>query len=207
MSSGDQSEEPWVRMSDPKIPEKIRVRDFKIGQFHGKPKAKKSRTEVSLQRNLFTSQVVTITRSRKDKSIVRIFAYEMPLGYSRNWCVDLVGYDQNHNLYLIELKRGKSAEKLDKVVGQINRYADIVNRPEVKAVIESEFRSMYHFPAGFMFGRTIKKVILAPRKFFQGKKQQLLKEADGIECLFIKTEKVLKWPIKNVDLRVWRPTR
>src|SRR3989338_844876 len=145
-------------MSNLLIYPKARTENFKIGQFHGKPGASISSSEVGLQRNLFSSQVVEVIRSRNraKNSLIRLFAYELPLGFHRDWCVDLVGYDQKHDFYFIEQKKGGSHEDINDVVDQVNRYAEIVNRQDVREGIEAEFRRMYHFPLGYKF-KSVKK--------------------------------------------------
>jgi hypothetical protein len=192
-------------MSNLSVSSQARTRDFKIGQIHGKPSTSESSSEVVFQRNLFSSQVVHVIRSR-DKaknSLMRLFAYELPLGFYRDWCVDLAGYDQNRDLYLIELKRGSSSEDINDVIDQVNRYAEIVSRLDVKEGIEDEFRRMYHLPPDYKF-KSIKKVILSEKIFFQNQRYALEKCADGIEFLFIETDCVLKSPAQGVRLRVWK---
>ena len=44
----------------------------------------------------------------------------------RGECVDLIGYDENCNLYLIELKKMNSSERMAGIIDQINDYADAV---------------------------------------------------------------------------------
>ena len=93
-------------MTKSKTPSPIRKEDFKIGKWHGVHNAQKRGRERDVQRQMFNCQVMQVIRSRnqKNNSFIRLIAYEMPLGHQRGECVDLVGYDRNRDLYLIELK-------------------------------------------------------------------------------------------------------
>ena len=146
--------------------ENYRKSDFKLGALHGKVSPTKVASEAAIQRKLFLSQSIKIVRSSLESrnTCIRLIAYEMPLGYHRDLCVDLVGYDADHNLYLIELKAGTSSEKLPQVMDQIGKYACIVK--EIKGYIEKDFEKTFYFPLKI---KDIKKVILAPRKFYDKK--------------------------------------
>ena len=137
--------------------------DFKLGVLHGKVNPQKDDSEAKIQRNVFLSQVIRIRRANDESknTVIRLFAYEMPLGYSRDLCVDLVGYDAERNIYLIELKKGSSSENLDKVIYQINNYGKIVKK--IKRLIEIDFKNTFYIPIKF---KNIKKLIIAPREFY-----------------------------------------
>ena len=79
-----------------------------------------------------------------------------------------MGYDENHNLYVIELKKKESNEKIEKVIEQINDYADSVGK--ILPHIEKEFKEAFFFPIKFS---SIKKMIIAPREFYKGQKYLL----------------------------------
>jgi hypothetical protein len=128
---------------------KLRKCDFKLGSIHGKINPKEESSEAMTQRNVYLSQSIKIKRSNDDKknSIIRLFAYEMPLGLGRDNCVDLVGYDVKHNLYLIELKKGSSAETLPKVIDQVNGYANKVAK--ILKYIEEDFEKTFYLKLKF----------------------------------------------------------
>ena len=161
---------------------KLRKSDFKLGSIHGKISPKEKNSEAMIQRNVYLSQCIKIKRSNDDKknSLIRLFAYEMPLGSGRDNCVDLVGYDVNHNLYLIELKKGSSAEALSKVIDQINGYANKV--AEIREHIEEDFEKTFYLNLKF---KKIKKLILAPREFYKGNKRNDYSD-DTIEYLYFR---------------------
>ena len=141
----------------------LRKSDFKLGSIHGKINPQKEDSEALIQRSVYLSQSIKIKRSNDDKknSLIRLFAYEMPLGTGRDNCVDLVGYDEQHNLYLMELKKGSSTETLSKVIGQINDYEKRVTK--IMEYIEDDFKKTFFLELKF---REIRKIILAPREFY-----------------------------------------
>jgi len=75
-----------------------------------------------------------------------LVGYEVPLLGStfKGNCMDLLGYDKDHNPYIFELKVDLSNKKLDKIVTQINDYADkfII----VHDAIEDELQRKLHIP-------------------------------------------------------------
>lgn len=147
-----------------------RKKDFQLGCLHGKLQAADKRSEAHIQRTIFLSQRIRVWRTMTCKPIIRIFGYEVPLeNYGRGRCIDLMGYDGEHNLYVIELKKKESAENMDKVIKQVNDYAESVN--SIRSYIEKEFVETYFFPIKF---KSIKKMIIAPREFYKGKKGQMI---------------------------------
>jgi hypothetical protein len=144
----------------------VRKKDFRLGCLHGKLKAEDRRSEAHIQRTVFLSQRIKVWRKKDFAPIIRLFAYEMPLEkYMRGRCIDLMGYDDNHNLYIIELKKKESGEKIERIIKQINDYAETVKI--IQAYIEQEFEKAFFFPIKFV---SIKKMILASREFYAGKK-------------------------------------
>ena len=129
-----------------------------------------------------------IKRSNDDtkNSLVRLFAYEMPLGYGRDECVDLVGYDAEYNLYLIELKKGSSTEDLSKVINQISGYAKKVD--EILKYIEDDFEKTFFFK--LKFGE-IRRIILAPREFYEGKTSNDYSDSE-IEYLYFRDKDIIE---------------
>lgn len=152
----------------------LRTKDFRLGCFHGKPVAEKHDSEAHIQRVLFLNKGLLIVRSKTNISEINLFGYEIPLeqGSSRGKCVDLMGYDQKHNLYLIELKKGKTSEKMPKIIEQINAYA--VSLREILLCIEVEFEKAFFLPIKF---HSIKKVVLAPREFYTKERKRELTDA------------------------------
>jgi hypothetical protein len=90
----------------------LRKRDFKLGQIHGRLQAVSNKSEAHIQRTVFLSQRIKIWKKRNETTVVRIFGYEMPLktGCTRGECIDLIGYDKDHNLYLSLKRRNHKKE-------------------------------------------------------------------------------------------------
>ena len=148
----------------------LRKSDFKLGQLHGRLQAASSKSEARIQRTVFLSQKLKIWRKRNEATVVRIFGYEMPLktGCTRGECIDLVGYDKDYSLYLIELKKKESQEKIADIIEQLNGYETSVK--QILSNIEEEFENEYFLPVHF---GALKKIILAPREFYEKRKKDL----------------------------------
>jgi hypothetical protein len=144
------------------MPKRQREGKFKLGQLHGKFQAEDKRSEAHIQRTIFLSQRLQLWRAKNEVLPIRIFGYEVPLktDCTRGECVDLMGYDNEHNLYLIELKKEDSPEQIEDIANQINSYKDAVEK--ILTCIESDFENEFFFCIKF---REIKKMILAPRQF------------------------------------------
>lgn len=143
----------------------LRKKDFRLGKIHGKTSPQKKLSEATVQRKLFLGQRITIVRKRDGQSnpVVRIFAYEVPLeSASRGDSIDLLGYDNVHNLYIFELKNKNSTEKLSKVNSQIKDYANTLTK--TKEDIEREFNEEFFF-TNIAF-KEIRKIVVAPREFY-----------------------------------------
>lgn len=157
----------------------LRKKDFRLGKIHGKTSPQKKCSEATVQRNLFLGQRITIVRKRDGRSnpVVRIFAYEVPLEkVSRGRCIDLLGYDQDKNFYIFELKIEKSTEKLSKVNSQIKDYANTLIK--IKEDIEREFNEEFFFTIEF---KEIRKIVVAPREFYNRNGDEY---KSGIEYLY-----------------------
>ncbi len=158
-----------------------RKNDYKLGQIHGKLNPDKSDSEARLQRTVFLSQKILIKRSNHEpESEIRLFGYEVPLtsGRHRGECVDLLGYDCNRDLYVIELKRGGSKEKIVEIQKQIEDYARAIEG--MKSCLEEAFQETYLLPVVF---KEVKKILLAPKEFYDNKDWAPCLEK-GIECVY-----------------------
>jgi len=97
-----------------------RKKDFKLASVHGLliPDTEEAR----IRNTLFYRGLIQILFSRNLEICVRLFAYEVPVetseikGVPRVESVDLLGYDTDKNLYIIELKTASSKDSLDKTV-------------------------------------------------------------------------------------------
>lgn len=143
-----------------------REKDFRLLTVHGKLNPAKEDSEAKLRNDLYMIGSLTLNFSAVKKVNVRLIGYEVPLiaGISRGNCVDLLGYDNDHNPYIIELKVESSKEKLNEIVKQINDYSD--KFMYVRDGIEEELQRKLHLP-DFKIGTIVKKVILIPRNYYK----------------------------------------
>lgn len=143
-----------------------RLKDFKIGCFHGKLIPEDGSTEAQMRNELYLIGMLKIAVTRSESIDIRLLAYELPLqtGKKRGRCIDLFGYDQNKVPWIIELKTADSNERLNQVIEQIIEYEDLFRG--VRNSIEHEIQRKYHWNE-FRFAENTQKMILAHRKFFQ----------------------------------------
>ena len=140
---------------------KHRKKGFRLGTWHGKIPDADDR-EYAIQRALYLYGINLVLPTRKKPIYLRPFAYEMPLyRSSRSKSVDVVAYDAEHKVYLIEVKRAKSSQRLADAVKQVNDYAETFR--QIKADVETEFKEQFHFDIAF---KSIVKVIVAPRDYY-----------------------------------------
>ena len=120
--------------------EKLRTKNFKLGEFHGKLNPEKSDSEAKMQNDIFLVGKIGLMHTLKDITEIKLIAKEMPLmgDVSRGRCIDLFGIDKNWTPYIIELKLGSNTELLAKVVKQVTDYSLLFDK--IKARIEIEMR-------------------------------------------------------------------
>ncbi len=152
-----------------------RTEDFKIGTFHGKLNPENSCSEAKLRNDLYLIGSLILKINENDIKTIRLIGYEIPLksGASRVNCIDLLGYDQNHTPYIIELKKSSSNESLLEIIDQINEYEILFK--DVKSYIEKEFKTKYHWK-NFSFSSDLIKIILVHRDFFGEEENKQLKK-------------------------------
>ena len=142
--------------------DQLRRSDFKIGTFHGKQLPGKDSRECKIQREVYLVGNLRMNLSRTCRRDVRIIAYEVPLG-KKSRRIDLIGYDDAFNIFLIEVKRKDNRETLhEKVVAQIDEYAEVFHK--IRKDFEKEFSTIFFFRPRF---RNIIKVVLAPREYYR----------------------------------------
>lgn len=163
-----------------------RKRDFKIGCFHGKVIPEKPEDESTLRNGLFLKGSLILIRETKACKI-RFIGYEVPTceGKDSKKNIDLLGYDENYDLYLIELKRGLTSEKTNIATGKINRYYECLLKSLPS--LQNEFRLEYHLPE-FEFSGLIHCVILAHSIYYIKHKPSEFKE-NGISPYTFRYEK------------------
>ena len=145
-----------------------RTENFKLGCFHGKLNPDNLTSEAKLRNDLFLIGSLRLNITENDVKYIRLIGYEVPLksGASRVNCLDLLGYDQNHIPYIIELKKDSSTDSINKIIKQVNGYEHMFN--DVSYFIEKEFKSKFHWDE-FSFNSAPIKIILAHRTYFENK--------------------------------------
>jgi hypothetical protein len=179
------------------MPKRQREGEFKLGQLHGKVLNEENKSEAHIRQTIFLSQRLKLWRAKGETLVIRIFGYEIPLkkDCKRGECVDLMGYDREQNLYLIELKKEKSSEKLGEIATQIDKYKDAVE--EIRSAIEKDFEKEFFFHISF---KEIKKIVLAPREFYKEKKRkgEALVDRDAIEYAYFRDKSIYKHKLEKI---------
>ncbi|MCF7859977.1 MAG: hypothetical protein K9N07_11765 [Candidatus Cloacimonetes bacterium] len=164
----------------------IRNSNFKVGTFHGSLNPVKGSKEASLRNALYLIGMIKLPYSSVDILKIRLFAYEVPIGI-RGKRIDLLGYDENKNPWIIELKAHDSGEHISKIVDQINNYEKQLR--DLLPHIELEFEERFLLP--IEFSKVIKKMILAPREFYlKEDKTKYPKKKDILLCSIAKLKEV-----------------
>jgi len=149
--------------------ETSRERNFKIARLHGKIDPRPD-SEAKIRNDIYMVGMLELMLA-KDKSIkIRLFAYETPIksNAKRTECIDLLGYDQNHKPYIVELKKPNSNEKLDKVFDQLHRYSE--QFALIKEYIQAEVQEQYYWK-DFKFSGDVGKIILSGRNYYKSHKK------------------------------------
>ena len=163
-----------------------RKKDFKIGCFHGKILPGDQSSEAKLRNDLYLVGMLSINIARAENIKIRLIGYEIPFGH-RGDRLDLLGYDEDYNPYLIELKKDNTNEDLNQVMDQVRRYEEQFK--DVKKAIRNEFRKKFHWP-NFEFSNKVKKMILAHREFYTGKSPKKFKSTDIYLCSFARVNDI-----------------
>jgi hypothetical protein len=157
-----------------------REKDFKIGSFHGKLLPEDRSGEAKLRNDLYLVGMLRINLTRTMNTNIRLIGYEIPLG-RKGERMDLIGYDEDHHQYIIELKKDNTNQDINQIMQQIDRYERQFN--DIKNAIRDEIRAKFHWP-DFEFTGQVKKMILAHRDYYKGKSPKDYKSADVYICSF-----------------------
>jgi len=163
----------------------LRTKDFKIGVWHGKGKASKSRKEEQLEKSLFKKGLLYlyVSRHKENNTLIRLVAFEMPLNDPNTGeCIDLLGIDKNWQPYIFELK-AREGEGLKKAREEINKYHDKFDR--IMGYVQKEIREKYLIP-NFKFKEKVKKIVLAEQSYYRKYKKP---EDNDINYFFLKDVK------------------
>ena len=153
----------------------IRKENFKICTFHGTMDPEKGSKEAKLRNALYLIGNLNLLISRTESVNIRIIGYEIPIE-NRGKRIDLIGYDKDRNPWIIELKAHDSKERIDEIIQQINGY-EIIFKTQIDA-IEKEFTDKCFL--NISLTRKIKKMILAPREFYENQEKKTYPKMDEI---------------------------
>ena len=153
----------------------IRKENFKICTFHGTMDPEKGSKEAKLRNALYLIGNLNLQISRTESVNIRIIGYEIPIEY-RGKRIDLIGYDKDKNPWIIELKAHDSKERINEIIQQINDY-EIIFKTQIDA-IEKEFTDKCFL--NISLTRKIKKMILAPREFYENQDKKTYPKMDEI---------------------------
>jgi len=163
-----------------------REKDFKIGSFQGKLLPEDGTSEAKLRNDLYLVGMLCINFTRTENVNVRLIGYEIPLGYKGDR-LDLLGYDEDHNPYLVELKKDSTNEDLSQIMKQISRYE--LQFREIQEAIRDEFRLKFHWPE-FEITEQVKKMILAHRDYYKDKSPNDYNVVDVYICSFARLNEI-----------------
>lgn len=140
----------------------LRRSGFRLGIYHGKQLLPQDTREYALQRDIYAIGRIRLNIATGRFADLRVFAYEVPLyRASRSESVDILAYDREHNLWIVEVKAASNHQPLDEVEKQVQRYISAVT--EIKDDITREFKSSFLFDLSF---KRIRSLVLAPRGYF-----------------------------------------
>lgn len=142
-----------------------RTTNYKLFRIHGRLKPEKDSYEAKLRNDLYMvgSLKINTGLSADNFRMVRLIGYEVPLynNQPRNKCIDLLGYDEDHNLYIIELKINLAMKPKD-VSDQLQRYyLELMN---VRESIAQEISHDLHIE-DFKLTHKMFKIALVPKDF------------------------------------------
>jgi len=150
-----------ITATDSTCEKELRDNDYKLLRMHGKVTPKYDHYEAKLRNDLFMVGSLHIMTGKKDFERIRLVGYELPLYHNRDECIDLLGYDKNHNLYVIELKiNNKMTPK--EISDQLNRYAEKVK--DLTGLLAEEIKDTL-FLKEFSFSDRIYKLALVPSDY------------------------------------------
>lgn len=162
-----------------------RIKNFKLGTFHGKLLPEKNIREAKLRNALYLIGNLRLELTKKDCIDIRILGYEVPLG-ERDKRIDLLGYDKDLNPWIIELKTDESTDTIDEVVNQVNDYANLF-KPLI-TFIKEEIKDVFLLDINLT--DNIKKMVLIPREYYNGKNVNHVNMNSVIICSFSRLREI-----------------
>ena len=151
--------------------------DLRLARFHGTltpgyrrgQKKSRSKEEEAMRNNFFLAGRISLVESRRQKTLLRVIGYEMPLslgGAPRRHCLDLLAYDQRRRPYLIELKCSRAKDRPREAIDQIEEYAELFERGKVRTQAQLQIARGLFWPE-FRLKGAAAKVVIAPSRFFR----------------------------------------
>lgn len=144
----------------------------------------KSRKEQHMQWELFTSKARMRLKDQNNR-IVTTCGYEIPLGevINEKKKIDLVAYDQDRKIYLIETKFTNGSGTTNKAAKQVSEYAEILEHNF------DWFSKQFHNGIGDtrLINKPFIKIVLAPKSYYNHKRKPKLENRNHV--LFFTFEK------------------
>ncbi len=142
--------------------EVVSQKDYKLFRMHGRVAPQFGHYEAKLRNDLFMVGALQIKTGKKEHQRVRLIGYEVPLETENSVeYIDLLGYDNKYNLYIVELKTNNESNPVD-VSTQLKGYRENVQK--IIDSLEREVRDLL-FLQDFYFSRKIIKLALVPHDF------------------------------------------
>lgn len=169
---------------------------FKIGSWHGRILSSDDKREYAIQRELYLLGGIEIVQSRSNKIRIRLIGYEVPTR-TKNMgrACDLLGYDEQHNLWIIEVKHAKNNEPLCKAVEQVAKYCNCYSKK--LRDLEENYSSAFFLSIKFA---GVRAAVLAPNKFFDKDDRDFATSYTG-DVLICRFGRVHNGDIPNISQR------
>lgn len=147
--------------------------------------------EERIRNGLFMAGSLNLVIAKNVTKKIRLAAYEMPLekDTSSGKRIDLFGYDDEYNPYIIELKTSDAKDEVPAVIDQIDRYESMINTilDDLQRAINEQL-----FLKDFKLTRQVKKIILAPYDYYSKHDWKPYKDMGILFCYIRKDKNVDK---------------
>jgi hypothetical protein len=167
-----------------------RQKNYKIGTIHGKTLTENRACENEIRNQLYFIGELRLKWSKTTTTRIRLIGYETPLGHNRDNCIDLLGYDEEHNPYLIELKKQDTSDIFQDIINQLGRYE--TDFKKILQRVSAEIADTFLFRE-FNLTDKIIKIALIPREYYKNDKiipVPPYKKCGVIFCSFARMKKI-----------------
>jgi|GEM_PF-535511 len=148
-------------VTDSTSKKELRENDYKLLRMHGKITPRYDHYEAKLRNDLFMVGSLHIVTGKGIFERIRLVGYELPLYHNRDECIDLLGYDENHNLYVIELKINNKMPP-EEISDQLSRYTESIK--DLTSLLAEEIKNEL-FLKEFSFSEKVFKLALVPSDY------------------------------------------